>query len=303
MIPTCSKLLVLMLALLQTVAAFEKKENIDYVGQGNPRQMLDLYLPGANSDKKLPVIVWIHGGAWRQGSKKSVGRVLRAAKPGECAIVSVNYRLTGEAKWPAQIHDCKAAIRWIRANAGKHQLDPNRIVVWGASAGGHLVSMLGTTQNDKNLDGKLGPHTDQSTSVKAVVNFFGPTDFTVMNEQGSAMNHDNPDSPEGMLLGGRVSELGEKAKSASPFFNVSKDDAPVLTVHGTADRLVPYKQGLAFDKKLDDCGVASVLLTVKDGGHGKGFGPSVQKAVSRFLNEHLFGKKHALKDSAVNQNE
>lgn len=277
-----------------------RSQDVDYVGEGNPRQMLNLYLPPTiKKGAKLPVIFWVHGGAWAKGSKDRSGQALRVTDIGPCAVVSINYRLTDEAQWPAQIHDCKAALRWVRANAGKHHLDADRIVVWGASAGGHLVSMLGTTQNDKFYDGKLGKHVGVSTKVSAVVNFFGPTDFVVMDEQGSRMNHDRPDSPEGKLLGGRVSELTPKAKEASPFHQASKDDAPVLTVHGTKDPLVPYLQGKAFDEKLDAVGVSSILLTVNGGGHGRGFGESVETEVRKFLQHHLFGKKHEFKDRAV----
>jgi acetyl esterase/lipase len=173
-------------------------------------------------------------------------------------------------------------------------------VVWGGSAGGHLVAFLGTTQNHPDLDGKLGSHTEQSTSVKGVINFFGPTDFLVMNHQGSSMDHNAASSPEGQLLGGEVSTLKARAKIASPFHQVSSDDAPILTVHGTKDPLVPYLQGKALDDKLDALKVPSVLLTVLDGGHGRGFGPSVDKAVINFLKHHFFDEALKLKDSSAN---
>ena len=276
-----------------------KVGTFDYVGDGNPRQALDLYLPEKNGEKILPVIFWIHGGAWLKGSKEKPGQVLRAARSGEFAVVSINYRLTPEAIWPAQIHDCKAALRWVKGNAKKYHLDAGRIIIWGASAGGQLVAMLGTTQDDKVLDGKLGGHLGQSSKVKAVINFFGPADLLVMNSQGSTMDHNGPQSPEGKLLGGTVSELEEAAKSASPFHHVTKDDAPFLTVHGTHDPLVPYAQGLAFDRKLDELKVPSILLTVDGGGHGRGFGEPVNQAVRAFLEEHGLGKVSGLKDSTV----
>ena len=273
--------------------------DIDYVGDANPRQTLDLYIPEAKTESSYPVVLWIHGGAWRQGSKDRPGRALKAAGL-NCAIVSINYRLTSEKSWPAQIHDCKAALRWVKANAKKYHLDAERIVVWGGSAGGHLVAFLGTTQNHPDLDGKLGSHTEQSTSVKGVINFFGPTDFLVINHQGSSIDHNAASSPEGQLLGGEVSTLKARAKIASPFHQVSSDDAPILTVHGTKDPLVPYLQGKALDDKLDALKVPSVLLTVLDGGHGRGFGPSVDKAVINFLKHHFFDEALKLKDSSAN---
>ncbi|MDB4416426.1 S9 family peptidase, partial [Akkermansiaceae bacterium] len=157
----------------------------------------------------------------------------------------------------------------------------------------------GTTQNHPELDGELGAHIDQSTSVKGVINFFGPTDFLVMNQQGSSMDHNAASSPEGQLLGGEVSTLKARAKIASPFHQVSSDDAPILTVHGTQDPLVPYLQGKALDKKLDTLTVPSVLLTVLDGGHGRGFGPSVDKVVVKFLKHHFFDEELKLEDSSV----
>ena len=281
----------------EAIAEVKKVADLDYVGNGNPRQMLDLYLP-EKIDEPVPVVIWIHGGAWRQGSKKNAGRVLRVAE-GKYAVVSVGYRLTQEAQWPAQIHDCKAALRFVRANAKKYGLDANKIAVWGSSAGGHLVCLLGTTQNDEALDGKLGPYVGAKTSVNCVVNFFGPTDFVKMDSQGSSMNHNAASSPEGQLLGGVVSELTQKAKEASAHYHVSKDDAAILTVHGTKDRLVPYVQGKAFDEALDKAGVRSVLLTVEGGGHGNGFGPSVTEAVKTFLQRQLFGKGEKGMDRSV----
>ena len=291
--------LILSIGMAFAVPELRQINDIDYVGDANPRQALDLYIPEAKTESSYPVVLWIHGGAWRQGSKDRPGRALKAAGL-NCAIVSINYRLTSEESWPAQIHDCKAALRWVKANAKKYHLDAKRIVVWGGSAGGHLVTFMGTTQNHPELDGKLGSHTDQSTSVKGVINFFGPTDFLVMNHQGSSMDHNAASSPEGQLLGGEVSTLKARAKIASPFHQVSSDDAPILTVHGTKDPLVPYLQGKALDDKLDALKVPSVLLTVLDGGHGRGFGPSVDKAVINFLKHHFFDEDLRLKDSSAN---
>lgn len=298
----CLKILSMSLVLLSSLFGQERPGKVgtfDYVGDGNPRQTLDLYLPAQKGEELLPVIFWIHGGAWLQGSKDRPGQALRAAQSGAFAVVSINYRLTQEAIWPAQIHDCKAALRWVKGNAKKHGIDPGRIMVWGASAGGHLVSMLGVTQDDKVLDGTLGKYPDQSTKVKAVINFFGPADLLVMNSQGSRMDHNAPGSPEGKLLGGTVSELEKAARSASPLYHVTRDDAPILTVHGTNDPLVPYAQGLAFDRKLDALNVSSILLTVEGAGHGRGFGESVDRAVVAFLKEHGFGEKSDLKDAVV----
>ena len=175
--------------------------DLDYAGDDNPRQKLDLFLPeNPESDRPLPLVVWIHGGAWRSGDKKSGHqRIARFVETGKYAGASIAYRLSGEKIWPAQIHDCKAAIRWLRASAEKHNLDPDRIAVWGSSAGGHLVAMLAVAGNAGELEGKVGKHLDASSAVTCAVDYFGPTEFTEMNKFPSKMDHDAADSPAATL--------------------------------------------------------------------------------------------------------
>lgn len=271
-------------------AGVERKRDLDYVGKGNPRQKLDLYLPKERTSEPLPVVCWIHGGAWRQGSKDRAGQLERLVASGGYAGVSIGYRLTDEAHWPAQIHDCKAAIRWIRAHAKEYGLDPDRIAVWGASAGGHLVAMLGVSNGDEALEGELGPHTGFSSDVACVVNFFGPSQLLQMDEEGGSIRHSAPNSPESLLVGGPIHENPEVARNASPWFHVSKGDAPMLLVHGTEDRLVPYSQSVKLSSKLSEVGTSAPLLTVEHGGHGQGFGPTVEKEVLQFLGQQLLGK-------------
>jgi acetyl esterase/lipase len=152
-------------------------QDLQYVEHGHERNRLDLYLP-EKAESRLPLIVWIHGGGWQAGSKEACPTVYLAAKG--YAVASINYRLSQHAAYPAQIEDCKAAIRWLRANAAKYHLDPDRVGVWGGSAGGHLVALLGTTAGMKELEGK-GGNLDQSSRVQCVVDFFGPTDFVTWN--------------------------------------------------------------------------------------------------------------------------
>lgn len=271
------------------------KRDIPYAGNDNPRQKLDLYLPKKpTTNKPLPVIAFIHGGAWRGGHKNSgLHRLSPLIASGDYAGVSIAYRLSGESQWPSQIHDCKAAIRWIRANAKEHNLDPDKIAVWGTSAGGHLVAMLGTSGEVKELEGKIGKHLDQSSRVDCVINFFGPAEMLTMGDHPSSMDHNAPDSPESLLLGGPILENKDKARSASPITHITKDDAPILNIHGTADKLVPYPQSVEFNKKLVAAGVTSNLVTVKDGGHGN-FGKAtdqVNKAITEFLTHHLKSDK------------
>lgn len=281
------------------VPGVKKQADLDYAGTGNPRQKLDLYLPEKPAEAKLPVVCWIHGGGWKNGSKESGGRVAKLAATGKYAGVAINYRLTGEACWPAQIHDCKAAIRWLRANAAQYGLDPDRIAVWGSSAGGHLVAMLGVSQGVAGLEGEVGPNRGQSSAVSCVLDFFGPTDLLAMDVQGSTMKHNAADSPESLLVGGPVQERQEAARQASPVCHVTKDDAPMLLVHGTADPLVPYAQSVELAKRLKNNGVPAVLITVETGGHGQGFGPAVDELANRFLAHRLRQEGGGLADATV----
>ncbi len=283
----------------------KKLADLDYAGTGNPRQKLDLYLPEKRADAgPLPVIVFIHGGAWRAGDKSGGGgKVGPLVATGKFAGVSVGYRLSNEAQWPAQIHDCKAAIRWIKAHAKEHGLDPDRIAVWGTSAGGHLVAMLGVTGGDVAMEGKIGPHLDQSSRVQTVVDFFGPTRLLAMEITPGKNGHNSPDSPESKLIGGPVQENPEKAKNASPIEHVDKTDVPHLIVHGDADPVVPFAQSVEYEKRLEAAGVPVVLVTVSGGGHGQGFGRSVEVVVMAWLEKQLLGEAREVLDRVVKKGE
>ena len=275
-------------------------ENLPYAGTDNPRQMLDLILPKERATNPLPVVVFIHGGGWRNGQKNGGRRrVAPFVETGEFAGASVGYRLSGEAKWPTQIHDCKAAIRWIRANAKKYNLDPERIGVWGTSAGGHLVTMLGTSGDVASMDGSIGPHTDVSSRVTCVANFFGPTNFLTMNSTaipGATLDHDATDSPESLLIGSPIQESPEKVATANPITYVSADDPPFLNVHGTMDPLVSFNQSELLHAALQKSEVDTTLITINGGGHGRGFGPNVTEVVERFFDHHLSEKRISLED-------
>ncbi|MGH7202399.1 MAG: alpha/beta hydrolase fold domain-containing protein, partial [Planctomycetaceae bacterium] len=143
------------------------ERDVPYAGTDNPRQRLDVLLPKEPAgEKPLPVVVFIHGGGWRNGAKeRGLRELVPLVESGEYVGVTIGYRLSGEAKWPAQIHDCKAAIRWIRANAAKYHFDPDRIGVVGTSAGGHLVALLGTSGGVEALEGNLGSHDEAGSRV------------------------------------------------------------------------------------------------------------------------------------------
>ncbi len=280
--------------------AMDVKRDIAYAGTDNPRQTLDVYLPKKRATTTpLPVIVFIHGGGWRAGDKAAgAGSLSRFVAGGEYAGVSVGYRLTSEAQWPAQIHDCKAAVRWVRGNAKELNLDADKIAVWGTSAGGHLVSMLGTSGDVKELEGTLGSHTTQSSRVSCVVNFFGPENFVTMVDKPSTMDRTTKDYPEALLIGGRVQDVPEKAEAASPVTYISSDDPPFLTAHGTKDPLVPYDQALELDAALKKAGVSHHLIEMTGAGHGFR-SEDLDQRVEQFLALQLRGVKAEISTAAI----
>ena len=275
--------------------------DIPYADNDNPRQKLDLFLPKApKSDKPLPVVVFIHGGAWRAGNKSGGLRIVAPyVESGNYAGASIAYRLTQEAIWPAQIHDCKAAIRWLKANAKKHNLDPDRIAVWGTSAGGHLVAMLGVSSDVKELEGKIGKNLKFDSRVACVVNWFGPTDLPAMGKYPSSMKHDAPDSPESKLVGGAIQENKAAARSASPVTHVSKGDSPFLTMHGTKDPLVPFNQGERIHEALVKASVPSVFVKMVGAGHGGFRSPETLPRVKAFIEKYLRDKKVEVSDKPI----
>ncbi len=264
--------------------------DIPYADPGSPRQRLDLYLPQNPKSDKLPVIVFFHGGGWAQGDKASgAGKLMPFLLTGQYAGVCAGYRLSGEAQWPAQIHDCKAAIRWVRAHAKKYGLDPDRIGVWGLSAGAHLALMVGVSGDAPELEGGIGRYRDVSSKVACVVNFFGESDLLAAIGQPSDIDRTRPDAPEALLIGGPLKANAKKARLASPVTYVSAGDPPVLTVHGTDDLNVPYDQALRLDAALRKAGVPSYLVTIEGGGHGD-FDTVADGSVRAFFDRYLCGK-------------
>jgi acetyl esterase/lipase len=265
--------------------------DINYAGTSNPAQTLDVLLPKKPaSDKPLPVVVNIHGGAFRMGDKgMGVNEIAGLVASGDYAGVTINYRLSGEAIWPAQIHDCKAAIRWVRANAAKYDFDPERIGVIGGSAGGHLVAMLGTGGGVDALEGSVGPHKDAGSKVRCVVDQFGPSDLLAMGDYPSRQDHNAANSPESQLIGGALQENKDKARAASPISYVSKDDPPFLIFHGTEDPLVPFNQSERLAKALREAGVDTLFVPVVGAGHGGFRSPEVPKRIRQFFDKHLRG--------------
>ncbi|MCZ6792441.1 MAG: DUF1080 domain-containing protein [Planctomycetota bacterium] len=237
--------------------------NIAY-RQGNEAWRLDLALPEDRGDSPRPGLVFVHGGGWRSGDKRRgyfLEGALDYARKGYVCI-TVNYRLTGDAPFPACVEDVKCAVRWFRANAGKYNVDPKRIGGYGNSAGAHLVAMLGLAGRDAGLEGD-GPHAEQSSLLNAVCASATPTDFLHWKGRG------NGGFLRTGLLGGPEATFRERARKASPITHVHAGAPPFLVFHGTADRTVPVGQGDRFVKALRDTGARDVKYERFDGeGHG-----------------------------------
>ena len=238
-----------------TKQEFSILRDIAYTGSDNPHQTLDLYTPRSLnlSSGKLPVVVWIHGGAWKSGSKKSGNhphRIPEIVATQRYAGVSIGYRLSQDIKWPAQIHDCKAAIRWLRGNAKALGLDPDRIGVWGSSAGGHLASMLGTTKDYESLEGEIGDFRSFSSEVQAVVNYYGPSAFLRMDDQPGKIRHNAPGSPESQLIGHPIQEAKNWPKMHPPSIMCRLGMHPIFTFMGCRIHSFPISSPYSFTMRF-----------------------------------------------------
>ena len=238
--------------------------DLTYADVGGKPLTLDLYLPPGPAPR--PLVVWVHGGAWYEGSKEHCLAAPLADQG--YAVASINYRLSQEAIFPAQIHDCKGAVRWLRAHAGEYGLDAGRVGAWGDSAGGHLVALLGTSGDSAELEGSVGGHLDQSSRVQAVCDWFGPTDMLQMSGRPSEIDHDAPDSAEARLFGGPLHENPELVRLANPITYVTADTPPFLIVHGDRDPIVPLHQSELLAEALRAAGAPVTFLTVAGAGHG-----------------------------------
>lgn len=250
-------------------------KDINYAGDDKEAHRLDIYLPQTQQDR-YKVIVIIYGSAWFANNAKgmaymSIGKPLTDAG---FAVVSINHRSSGDAKYPAQINDVKGALRFIRANADKYKLDTSFVGITGFSSGGHLSSMAGVTNGLKtrtigektiDIEGTVGGNEKCSSDVDAVVDWFGPVDMTRM-DNCETVNDDK--SPEAALIGGNPADNMDMIQLCSPYFYVSKTTAPFLVIHGNADSVVPYCQSVNFSEELKSQGKLTGFITVPEGQHG-----------------------------------
>jgi acetyl esterase/lipase len=281
--------------------------DLEYAHIGNDSLELDLYLPEGQGP--FPLIIWIHGGGWTSGDKSLSpdGPQIRQTTRGY-AVASINYRLSHQAKFPAQIEDCKAAVRWLRAHAGQFNLDPGGIAVWGSSAGGHLAALMGTSGDISELEGREG-NLDYSSRVTAVVDWFGPSDLLKMSVDSlpfpcNIIDHDSPFSPESLLIGCAIQTCPNKTEPASPLKYVSADDPPFLIMHGTRDCLVGPPQSQRLHDALAAVGADVSLRFIAGAGHsGSEFDDEENRTlVESFFDEHLSVKAVSLKITAASVN-
>ncbi len=259
---------------------------------GSARSLhLDLWLPQGAADE-TPLVLWIHGGGWSGGSHDNPPIALPRLLNEGFAVASVEYRLSGEAIAPAQIHDVKGAVRFLRANAADYNLDADAFAAWGSSAGGHLTALLATSSGVAAAEGDVGGNLEYSSSIQAAVDYYGPTDLLQMSADvrtppGSGIDHDAPNSPESRLIGfdGPGEGIGvlrdnlfnpatpfpEKAslvRLMNPIEHVTADDAPIFIAHGDQDSSVPILQSVRLDQALRIAGVEHEFHRVVGEGHG-----------------------------------
>lgn len=239
--------------------------DLPYVKNPHGQQKLDLYLP-KNGEGPWPLIIWIHGGGWFAGSKDYCLPKLTGFLERGFAIASIDYRLTDVAPFPAQIHDVKAATRWLRASAERYNLDPERFAAWGDSAGGHLAALLGTSHGEASFE--VGDHLEISSAVQAVCNYYGPTELISFAQTPGYESHAHPKSPESRLIGAPVLERPDLAAKLSPLTYIDSEDPPFFIVHGTQDPTVPLNQSEQLAVKLEAAGVTFEFRVIEDGKHG-----------------------------------
>lgn len=247
-----------------TVPAGESRlKDIEYARVDGLPLRLDLYQA---RPQHAPLIVWVHGGAWRAGSKEDMP--LSALVDSGYAVASVDYRLSPVAPFPAQVHDIKAAIRFLRAKAADYSFDPARIAIAGASAGGHLAALVGVTNGHKDLEGSIGSHLEQSSDVRAIISLFGASDLTTILAQSKPKGLKMRIPALQLLLGGQPNEKPALARLASPVAHVDAHDPPLLLVHGDADPQMPPEQSHALAAAYKAVGAQVQLVIIPGAEHG-----------------------------------
>ncbi len=279
----------LLLFFITSAASAETQTDIEYARIGGLALKLDLHLPKTANP---PLIVYVHGGAWRAGSKSDVP-IAKLLDHG-FAIASVDYRLSTQAVFPVQIHDLKAAIRFLRAKSELFHLNTSRIAIIGSSAGGHLAALVGVTNGNKVLEGTIGEHLDQSSEVQCIVSLFGASNLQTILSQSTEFGLKMRVPALQLLLGGTPDEKPDLAKLASPVAHLDSNDPPLLLIHGDADPQMPHQQSAEFAKAYEARGLPVKFITLPGSKHGgdEFYDMERTEIVARFLQSHLKATSH-----------
>jgi acetyl esterase/lipase len=258
--------------------------DIEFAHAGNRVLNLDLHLPAKKP--RTPLIVWVHGGAWRSGSKKNMplGKLVAEGY----AVASVDYRLSTEAKFPAQVHDLKASIRFLRGRASKWNL-PTKILIAGDSAGGHLAALVGVSNGNAELEGDLGDDRAQSSEVQGIISFYGAANLTTILNQSTPHGLKVRVPALELLLGDLPTNAPAIAQLASPVFHVDKNDPPLLLLHGDQDAQMPVNQALELASAYQKAGAPVQLEIVNGAAHGGSifYDDERMMIVRKFLNRNF----------------
>jgi len=271
-------------AIIGRCFAGEVLRDLEYANVDGLSLALDLYKP----EKQVgPLIVYIHGGAWRSGSKKEMP--LQALVESGSPVASVDYRLSTSARFPAQVHDIKAAIRYLRANAQKLGIDTKQIVVAGSSAGGHLAALVGVTNGNRELEGEVGAFRDQSSAVQGIISFFGGSDLNTILKQSTPHGLSVREPALDLLLGAQPDKVPELARLASPVFHVDKDDPPLLLFHGDQDPQMPINQAHELEGAYEKVGAKVRFKVLHGAGHGGAvfYEPEQMATIRQFIKENF----------------
>lgn len=270
---------------LAPLASDSHHPSISFASPGGVDLLIDLHLP--ENIENPPLLMFIHGGGWQSGDRNR-NRLSWVAEHGY-AVASIEYRLSHEALFPAQIEDCKGALRWLRANAEQYGYNASRVVVAGTSAGGHLAALMGTSGEFPELEGETAGNLEQSSSVQGVIDYYGPSDF-VKRSENQPSKTDEPSGGVYRLLGGPVQENLEAARVASPTTYIDPDDPPFLIFHGEKDKVVYLDQSEWLAEQLAEDGVSVHLETVTGAGHGWPRSEREKTLVLEFL-KRVFGEE------------
>ncbi len=285
---------------------------LDDAGNKLPLHM-DIYMPRNVAQPPFPLVVWVHGGAWRGGTYQTLPGFIPRLLEHSMAVASIEYRLSPQAIFPAQIHDVKGAIRYLRANAQQYALDATRIGIFGSSAGGHLAALAATSGDEPSIEGDTGGNAGYSSRVIACADYFGPTDLLnlapdVTVPPGNIFNHDAPDGPGSELVGwdqpgqglgdirAHLSDsqapypmLVQRCNEANPIYWATADDPPTFIAHGAQDTSVPLNQSGRLATALNNLGVPGVYRIIPAAGHGN-LGSATDDAMILFFEQRVVAR-------------